>query len=94
MNGCVEIRIEDNGIGIDSALQSRIFDPFFTTKEVGRGTGQGLSLAYSYVVNKHRGSIALESEPGQGATFLIRLPIEPESEHDSAVDDGSEQDRV
>ena len=94
MDGCVEIRIEDNGVGIDSELQSRIFDPFFTTKEVGRGTGQGLALAYSYVVNKHRGSIALESEPGQGATFLIRLPIEPESEHDSAVDDGSEKNQV
>jgi len=94
MDGCVEIRIEDNGVGIDSELQSRIFDPFFTTKEVGRGTGQGLALAYSYVVRKHRGSIALESKPGQGATFVVRLPIEPDSEHDSAVDDGSEQDRV
>lgn len=75
----VEIRIEDNGPGVPEEIQSRIFDPFFTTKEVGRGTGQGLALAYSYIVKKHQGTITLESEPGYGAHFIIRLPIMPAS---------------
>jgi PAS domain S-box-containing protein len=70
-----EISISDTGAGIPERIRSRIFDPFFTTKEVGRGTGQGLSIAYSVVVEKHGGSIHFESEVGVGTTFVIQLPI-------------------
>jgi signal transduction histidine kinase len=52
-----------------------VFDPFFTTKEVGKGTGQGLALAYSVIVKKHSGKIWFETEIGQGTTFFIALPI-------------------
>jgi PAS domain S-box-containing protein len=70
----VEIRIRDSGSGIPEKVRPRIFDPFFTTKEVGRGTGQGLAIAHSVVVDKHQGSIRFESEDGKGTTFIIRLP--------------------
>ena len=70
-----EIRISDTGSGVPDALREKIFDPFFTTKEVGKGTGQGLAIARSVVVDKHGGSIALEQERGKGATFVIRLPL-------------------
>jgi len=70
----VEIRVRDTGTGIPPEAQGRIFDPFFTTKEVGKGTGQGLSIARSVIVDKHQGSIAFETEPGKGTTFIIRLP--------------------
>lgn len=70
-----EIRISDNGTGMPEDVRMRIFDPFFTTKKVGKGTGQGLSIAYDVIVNKHNGTIAVESEPGQGTAFTIRLPI-------------------
>lgn len=71
----VEIAISDTGCGIPEKIQKRIFDPFFTTKEVGKGTGQGLAIVYSAVVDKHGGTIALDSKQGEGATFTIRLPI-------------------
>lgn len=74
-NLCAEIQISDNGSGMPEDVKARIFEPFFTTKEVGRGTGQGLSIAYDVIVNKHDGTIAVESEPGKGTTFTIRLPI-------------------
>jgi PAS domain S-box-containing protein len=70
----VEIRISDTGTGIPEAARGRIFDPFFTTKEVGKGTGQGLAIARSVVVDKHQGEITFETEMGQGTTFVIRLP--------------------
>lgn len=72
----VEIRICDNGDGIPEEIQPRIFEPFFTTKEVGKGTGQGLAIAYGIVVCKHGGTLAFETTPGVGTTFIIRLPIE------------------
>jgi signal transduction histidine kinase len=56
-------------------VRARIFDPFFTTKEVGKGTGQGLAIARTVVVDKHGGSLHFESEVGQGTTFFVRLPI-------------------
>ena len=71
-----EIRIQDTGTGIPESARSRIFDPFFTTKEIGKGTGQGLAIARSVVVDKHGGSIHFETEEGKGTTFIIRLPHE------------------
>ncbi|MEW6660230.1 MAG: PAS domain S-box protein [Thermodesulfobacteriota bacterium] len=70
-----EIAISDTGGGIPEEIRSRIFDPFFTTKEVGKGTGQGLAISHSVIVDKHGGAIDFETEPGQGTTFLIRLPM-------------------
>jgi signal transduction histidine kinase len=70
----VEIRISDTGTGIPETARGRIFDPFFTTKEVGKGTGQGLAIARSVVVDKHQGEIFFETQTGQGTTFVIRLP--------------------
>jgi two-component system, NtrC family, sensor kinase len=73
----VEIAITDTGTGIPEAHRSRVFDPFFTTKEVGKGTGQGLSLAYNIIVKKHGGKIWFETETGKGTTFFLHLPITP-----------------
>jgi len=70
----VEIRVADDGAGIPEAIRGRVFEPFFTTKQVGKGTGQGLAISYSVVVDKHGGSIGFESEVGRGTTFVIRLP--------------------
>jgi two-component system, NtrC family, sensor kinase len=69
-----EIRIQDSGTGIPEKVRAQIFDPFFTTKEIGKGTGQGLSIARSVIVDKHNGSIHFETEEGKGTTFIIRLP--------------------
>jgi PAS domain S-box-containing protein len=71
-----EIRVSDTGCGVPEAVRDRIFDPFFTTKEPGKGTGQGLALAYQAVVKRHGGSITFESEVGRGTTFIVRLPLE------------------
>jgi len=76
----VEIQVSDNGVGIPEEIQSHIFEPFFTTREVGKGIGQGLAIAYDIVVNKHGGSLEFTSAPGQGTTFLIRLPIATQHE--------------
>ena len=70
----VEIAFADTGHGIASGLEGRIFDPFFTTKEVGKGTGLGLSITYG-IVKEHGGTISVASTPGEGATFLIHLPL-------------------
>jgi signal transduction histidine kinase len=72
-NTAIRISIQDNGPGILPEHMSRIFDPFFTTKEVGQGTGLGLSLCYG-LIREHGGTIAVSSQPGQGATFTIELP--------------------
>ena len=71
----VEISIADTGMGIPEAVRAKIFDPFFTTKEVGKGTGQGLAIARSVIVNKHGGTLRFETECGKGTTFYIRLPV-------------------
>ncbi|MDX9841139.1 MAG: response regulator [Desulfobulbus sp.] len=84
----LEIRISDTGNGIPQDIQERVFDPFFTTKEVGKGTGQGLAIARSVVVDKHQGTIRFISEPGRGTTFIIRLPLQIDSsttEDDAAI---------
>lgn len=73
----VEIRISDTGGGIPETIREKIFDPFFTTKPVGKGTGQGLAIARSVVVDKHGGRIDVESEVDQGTIFIIYLPVKP-----------------
>lgn len=78
----VEIRIEDDGPGIPDDIRQRIFDPFFTTKGVGKGTGQGLAIARSTIVDKHHGTLTCESELGQGTVFVIRLPFESTQKDD------------
>ena len=70
-----EIQVADTGTGIPQDIRNKIFDPFFTTKDVGKGTGQGLSITHSVVVKKHGGTITVDSEVGKGTTFLIRLPM-------------------
>ncbi len=70
------VRCEDNGPGIDETTRKRIFEPFFTTREVGEGTGLGLSVSYFIVTHHHRGALAVESEPGKGTAFTVRLPLE------------------
>ena len=70
----VEIRIGDTGTGIPEKARDRVFDPFFTTKPVGKGTGQGLAIARSVIVDKHGGTISFETETGRGTTFIIHLP--------------------
>jgi PAS domain S-box-containing protein len=72
----VEIKIRDSGLGIPEQIRTRIFDPFFTTKEIGRGTGQGLAISRSVIVDKHMGSIDFTTETDVGTTFIVRLPHE------------------
>jgi len=72
-SGGVELRVSDTGPGIRREIQGRIFDPFFTTKPAGQGTGLGLSVTYG-IVKDHGGEIRLESEEGEGSTFIITLP--------------------
>ena len=71
----VEVRISDTGPGIPSSIRERIFEPFFTTKEPGKGTGQGLSIAHRIIVQNHQGQLSVVSDPGQGTTFIIKLPV-------------------
>jgi signal transduction histidine kinase len=88
----VRIEVSDTGCGICESIRDRIFEPFFTTKEVGRGSGQGLAIARSLVVDKHGGSLTFESEVGKGTTFIIVLPIEGDAHHpleDRAGADGA-----
>jgi len=72
----VVISIADTGGGIPEAIRARIFDPFFTTKEVGRGSGQGLSIARNTIVKAHGGALDFDTELGKGTTFFIRLPVQ------------------
>ncbi|WP_324632340.1 GAF domain-containing protein [Phormidium sp. CCY1219] len=71
----VAIRIQDNGPGMSEDVKKHLFDPFFTTKPVGKGTGLGLSISYKIVVEKHGGILKCESEPGEGTTFYISIPV-------------------
>ncbi len=75
VDGQVEIRVCDNGPGIPAAIQEKIFEPFFTTKPTGTGTGLGLSLSYDIVTQGHGGRLTVESTEGEGATFVITLPM-------------------
>jgi signal transduction histidine kinase len=75
VDGGVEVSFTDDGPGMDAQLQAQIFDPFFTTKPLGKGTGQGLFVAYAIIVEQHGGRVRCESRLGHGATFRIWLPI-------------------
>ena len=75
-DGYAVIMIADTGGGIPESIRNRIFDPFFTTKEVGRGTGQGLSIARNVIVKGHGGELDFVTEPGHGTTFYVRLPLQ------------------
>jgi signal transduction histidine kinase len=71
----VVIELSDTGAGIPESIHDRILEPFFTTKDVGKGSGQGLAIARSIIVDKHGGSLRFESSPGRGSTFFIELPL-------------------
>ncbi len=73
---CIEI--EDNGPGMDEETRKRVFEPFFTTKPAGVGTGLGLSVSYFIITENHNGEMAVESQPGSGSNFIVRLPIRRE----------------
>ncbi|WP_445577012.1 Histidine kinase [Pseudomonas sp. E141] len=70
-----EIQVEDNGIGMNENVRKRTFEPFFTTKEIGQGTGLGLSVSYFIITNNHKGQMEVQSAPGQGTCFTLRLPL-------------------
>ena len=72
---CVEIIIQDTGIGMEESIQRQIFDPFFTTKAVGKGTGMGLSTSYEIITERHQGDLISRSSVGEGSEFQIVLPI-------------------
>jgi signal transduction histidine kinase len=79
MAGGVQLEFQDDGPGMSAEVRGRIFEPFFTTKPVGKGTGLGLSISHG-IVERHGGSMTVESAPGEGARFTIRLPLEPPAE--------------
>jgi len=86
--GAVLIEVADNGTGISADNMPRLFEPFFTTKALGKGTGLGLSISYS-LVQKQGGSISVRSQPGKGASFVIRIPITDASRNREAPDQGA-----
>ncbi|MEP0754180.1 GAF domain-containing protein [Trichocoleus sp. Lan] len=73
----VRIAIADNGPGIPPEIQSKIFDPFFTTKDVGQGSGLGLAVSYQIIVTQHKGKLQCHSQVGQGAEFIVEIPLMP-----------------
>jgi signal transduction histidine kinase len=70
----VVAEVSDTGMGMTNAVKRKIFEPFFTTKETGKGTGLGTSISFG-IIKDYQGSIDIQSEPGQGATFIIKFPI-------------------
>ena len=89
----VEVRVGDTGAGMTEEVKARIFDPFFTTKPVGRGTGQGLAISHAVVVEKHKGTIRVETAPGAGTTFIIRLPLSDSTGENSSTGDGQHREQ-
>jgi len=79
----IKIIFEDNGTGMSDDVKQKIFEPFFTTKQVGEGTGLGMSITFS-IIEKHRGTLEVESEAGVGSTFIIRLPKEIEGNQEDS----------
>jgi len=80
IDNMMEIRISDTGNGMDEEVGKRIYEPFFTTKSIGKGTGQGLAIAYDIVVNKHGGVLECESVKENGTCFLLHLPMDENKE--------------
>jgi polar amino acid transport system substrate-binding protein len=78
-SGMVQLEVSDNGPGMEAEVRNRVFEPFFTTKEKGKGTGLGLSICYYIITENHKGTIDVESGPGRGTTFRIRLPLQPDA---------------
>ena len=76
------IEVEDDGHGMKGEVRRRVFEPFFTTKEPGVGTGLGLSVSYMIVTQNHKGLMEVESKPGKGARFSVRLPLSKENIHE------------
>lgn len=72
----VRIRIADNGPGIPAEVRPKLFDPFFTTKSVGQGTGLGMTISYQIVVDRHQGTLDCHSIPGEGAEFILEIPVQ------------------
>jgi two-component system NtrC family sensor kinase len=77
----IEIAVTDSGCGIPPEDLDKLFEPFFTTKEVGKGTGLGLAVSYG-IVQRHGGTIRVQSEVGRGSTFTVWLPVEEQVEQD------------
>ena len=92
-NDC-KITITDTGTGIPEEILNRVFDPFFTTKDVGKGTGQGLAIAYSVITEKHQGSIHVDSRTGEGTTFTIRIPIRSPTESDNTQKGNGDEEKA
>ncbi|MGB3559386.1 MAG: response regulator [Geitlerinemataceae cyanobacterium] len=88
----IAIKIADNGLGIPKAIQHRVFDPFFTTKPVGKGTGLGMSVSHSIVVEQHRGKLTCNSVLGEGTEFTIEIPVTASS--DRSIDPDSHSPRI
>ena len=86
IGGGVEVRVEDNGTGMDAETLERIFEPFYTTKPTGEGTGLGLSLTYEIVVHGHGGRLDVDSEPGEGTTFTVWIPETLPGDADGGAD--------
>jgi signal transduction histidine kinase len=80
----IDLSVADDGPGIPPEMRERIFDPFFTTKPVGKGTGQGLAMVYTTVVDQHGGEILCESEVGRGTCFTLRLPLSSDNDEAAA----------
>lgn len=79
------VTVTDDGPGMPEGVKSKIFDPFFTTKVVGKGTGQGLAISQDVIVQKHGGSIEVQSSPGNGTTFIVRLPLSSSGQLEEAA---------
>jgi PAS domain S-box-containing protein len=88
VHGQVEVRVSDSGTGVPEEIKGRIFDPFFTTKAVGKGTGQGLCIAYTTVVEQHGGTLRVEDNPEGGAVFVVTLPLESTQQTDRTAGRG------
>jgi signal transduction histidine kinase len=74
----VQLKVSDTGPGIPARIRNRVFEPFFTTKPTGKGSGMGLPMVYGIVTN-HGGTVHLESQSGDGTTFVVYLPVPDES---------------
>jgi signal transduction histidine kinase/CheY-like chemotaxis protein len=91
--GVARLSVKDTGAGIDEVIRDRLFDPFFTTRPAGQGTGLGLSIVHG-IMQQHRGSIEVDSKPGEGSTFVIRLPLAPKQTENPPVPENAEPQKT